>query len=42
MTLVMAPLVATIRPTPWHSWELLDNWRLARLGKPLARIAPLE
>lgn len=22
--------------------ELLENWRLARLGKPLASIAPLE
>jgi hypothetical protein len=25
-----------------HKAELLENWRLARLGEPLTRIAPLE
>ena len=25
-----------------HRAELLENWRLARLGQPLNRIAPLE
>jgi hypothetical protein len=25
-----------------HQEELLENWRLARLGKPLTSIAPLE
>ena len=25
-----------------HKQELLDNWELARQGKPLSRIAPLE
>ena len=25
-----------------HKQELLDNWELARQGKPLNRIAPLE
>jgi hypothetical protein len=25
-----------------HQAELLENWQLARLGKPLASIAPLE
>lgn len=25
-----------------HQRELLDNWELARQGKPLNRIAPLE
>ncbi len=25
-----------------HKQELFDNWRLARLGQPPSRIAPLE
>jgi len=25
-----------------HQHELLENWRRARLGEPLRRIAPLE
>jgi hypothetical protein len=28
--------------TGLHKQELLDNWELARQGKPLNRIAPLE
>lgn len=25
-----------------HKAELLENWRLARQGRPLARVAPLD
>ncbi len=25
-----------------HKQELLDNWRLARIGQPLKPVAPLE
>lgn len=25
-----------------HRAELLENWKLARQGRPLARVAPLE
>ena len=36
------PLALVVEWDTLHQAELLENWRLARLGKPLAAIAPLE
>lgn len=36
------PLALVVEWATLHQAELLENWRLARLGKPLAAIAPLE
>ena len=36
------PLAFAVEWASLHEAELLDNWRRARLGKPLASIAPLE
>ncbi len=36
------PLALAVEWATLHEAELLENWRLARLGKPLASIAPLE
>ena len=36
------PLALVVEWTSLHQAELLENWRLARLGQPLVRIAPLE
>lgn len=36
------PLALAVEWASLHEAELLENWRLARLGKPLALIAPLE
>ena len=35
------PLALVVEWATLHQAELLENWRLARLGKPLASIAPL-
>jgi hypothetical protein len=36
------PLALVVEWATLHQPELLENWRLAGLGKPLASIAPLE
>jgi len=36
------PLALTVEWATLHQEELLENWELARLGKPLKSIAPLE
>jgi hypothetical protein len=36
------PLALAVEWATLHQGELLENWRLARLGRPLASIAPLE
>jgi hypothetical protein len=36
------PLALAVEWASLHQAELLENWRLARLGKPLDSIAPLE
>jgi hypothetical protein len=36
------PLALAVEWATLHQAELLENWRLARLGRPLANIAPLE
>ena len=38
----MTPLRDVLVWAEVHKAELLRNWELARLGKPMARIAPLE
>jgi hypothetical protein len=36
------PLALAVEWATLHQDELLENWRLARLGQPLSSIAPLE
>jgi hypothetical protein len=36
------PLALVVEWASLHEAELLENWRLARLGKPLMSIAALE
>lgn len=36
------PLALAVEWASLHQAELLENWGLARLGRPLAPIAPLE
>ena len=36
------PLALAVEWATLQQEELLENWELARLGKPLKRIAPLE
>jgi hypothetical protein len=36
------PLALAVEWATLHQAELFENWHLARLGKPLANIAPLE